>query len=475
MQVVIYNFSKRNNSTKIPDIDGRTINCQLKENCSVLNPTFILSFDPSQYNYIYVPTWHRYYFITDWSYITTRWEITCEADLLASLKSTILSTPCNVLYATGSTKNIVDSRIPLLGSMEVSHNYKAIEGITISGVSNQGAIILGITGKGSFGSYLMQDSTAISQLLDGVDNFWTTSVQESEDAWKQIFYGGSASECLKSAIALPIVIGGSAVGSGTAQQLKLGGYPCQTSGGSPLMGYKITKPVLQSTTSVSIPWKYSDWRRNTPYSEVMLYLPFIGTISLPTADIINESSLSIKYAINVTSGDIAVSYAGASSSRIIGTASGNIAMATAYGSTGIDTNKMTSAVVTGVGAVVGGVASALSGGLSTPVALGVAGGLATATAGTIQALGGTASGSGGLGGGASQGLDPVIHCYVISRALSDSQDKFTSIMGKPYMGVSTPSQFNGFIMTEGFSINAGISSTEKDTINKLMDSGVYIE
>ena len=48
-------------------------------------------------------------------------------------------------------------------------------------------------------------------------------------------------------------------------------------------------------------------------------------------------------------------------------------------------------------------------------------------------------------------------------------------MGKPFMGVSTPGSFTGYVQTDGFQLDATAYVVEKDTVNRLMDSGVYME
>ena len=56
------------------------------------------------------------------------------------------------------------------------------------------------------------------------------------------------------------------------------------------------------------------------------------------------------------------------------------------------------------------------------------------------------------------------------------QSNFNPIMGKPFMGVSTPGSFSGYVQTDGFKLSSSRAySTEKDTINQLMDSGIYYE
>ena len=476
MQVRLYSFSKRNKSTKIPSTSYTTFNCTLKDFTSITKPTLLIqTSNIINYNYCYIPSFNRYYFITDCASYENMWEISCIEDELATYKAAIGVTSCNILYATGSTKNIADTRIPVTADIIKGHNYKAIDGLTIT--EGSGAVILGITGKGSFGTYLMQDSGLVSELLDGVDDWWTSSVSTSIDSVKQCFFGGSAAECLKGAIALPLVIGGPDVSSGSTENLYLGNYPCMLSDGSThIKGYRITKPIIKSTTSINIPWQSTDWKRISGYTTISLYIPFIGIINLPATELQDDTSISILYSINVTSGDISVEVRGTQSLKKFSTASSNCAMNTPYGSTGINTNKATQAIVSGLGTLVAIGGAVATGGASALLEAGIGAGLANTATNTIEALGGSASGSGGLGGGSSQGLDKVIHCFCITKQLTDTQTHFNPLIGKPYMAVGTPNQFSGFVQTDGFQFeNEQAYSTEKDNINRMMDSGIYYE
>lgn len=476
MKVRFYQFSKRNKSTKVPAGTDQyhEVECRLKEGTYVTKPTLLLqTFSAAAYNYFYIVDWNRYYFISDAMFIEGMYEVSGVEDYLGSHKAAIGLLSANVLYATGSNKSIVDSRIPVKSTVSIGHNYAAVPSMTIT--EGSGAVILGISGKGSFGAYLMQNSSLVSELLDGIDD-WTQFITDNWEFTKQLFFGGSAAENLKSAIALPLVIGGPDVSGGSATPLVLGNYPCKDGNGVNITGYKITKPILGYGGSINIPWQSSDWKKVAAYSTIKMYFPFIGIITIPATEVQDESSITYHYAINVTSGDISLEVYATTSKVMIATASGNCAMPTAYGSTGINTSKLTAAAASGLGTLFTLSAAAASGGISLAAEAAIGAGLAATAGNTIAALGGSGFGNGGLGGGSSQGLDKVVHCFVIQKQLTDTPTNFDPIMGKPYMGVATIGSFNGFVQTDGFQFeSAAAYSSEKDMINKLMDSGIYYE
>ena len=470
MKVRFYNFSKKEKSTGIVSGSWDEIDVLLKDSCNIEFPVFLCDVNVAAYNYFYIPSWNRYYFISGALSVDNMWEVSGTEDYLASYKTEIGAISCNVLYASGSTKNIVDTRIPVKADVLVGHSYSAIPDITINDTA-MGAIILGITGKGSFGTYLLKNSADLPDLLDGID-LYVTDLQTEIDGWKMFFYGGNAAQNIKGAIALPIVV----PAQGTAEDLYLGGYPCEHSDGTHIQGYRITNPIMKTTGAISIPWQSTDWKKTAQYSTVSIYFPLIGIISCPATELQAESSITYSYSINLTSGDISIEVRATASGKKIATASGNCAMNTPFGNTGLNISKATSAVASGIGTAAAAAAAIYTGGLSTAGAIAIGSGIAATAGSTISAMGGDASGSGGLGGGATQGLDKVVHCWVVQKQLTDTQDHFNPIMGKPFMGVAKPSDFSGFVQTDGFqfkSNRAYLSEIQK--INELLDSGIYYE
>ena len=201
MDINFYNFSKRSIETKKPSGNGTKITCYLKDATSMDAPKLLLqSVENFNYNYAYISSWGRYYFVNPPVSVDDMWEVALTEDLLASFKTEIGETTANILYGGGSTKNIVDTRIPVLSKLNITHNNASISGFEI--VTQGGNTVIGITGKGSFGAYICNN---VTELLDGVDSWWSSlNISNAWDAIKQFFSGGDAAGCLKSAIKLPI-------------------------------------------------------------------------------------------------------------------------------------------------------------------------------------------------------------------------------------------------------------------------------
>ena len=70
------------------------ISVDVKDNCSIMSPQFILTaalVDLTQYNFLHVPSWGRYYYINDIVALTgSRVSIRCAEDVLTSNADQIL-------------------------------------------------------------------------------------------------------------------------------------------------------------------------------------------------------------------------------------------------------------------------------------------------------------------------------------------------------------------------------------------------
>ena len=509
MKIYLYSYSKKRNSTAIPSGAGYEVEVQLKENCSVYHPAFIINHNAADFNYIRAvwptsggQTTTSYYFVDDITFNTDRIiTAVCTCDTLATYKSEILGTRANIMYAADSIyNNIVDPRLPVYSDIYVNETsinlgdqyniptpYEGSE-LLINDLSNagilDGSIILSVTGKGSFGTYLMQYTSDLPEILDGIDDY-TNGIVDILAGLKQLFYGGTAAECLKAAFVLPVTISPADIGATSNEPLYLGNYPCKiespTSQGQlvPIYVYPVDKKIMRGKYRLSIPWTISEgWQRSAPYRRLYLYFPLVGIIQLNTSDMISDIFVDVSYSLNITSGDISILAEGVRNetleTHIVGAGNGNIALNTPFGSTGIDTNRLTQSI--GVGAAAAGASLAMAAtGNFIGAGLTLAGGIASAASGTITAMGGTGYGDGGLGGGSSSGLDKHIRLFCTGHILTAQPDIWAQTYGKPYMRPDTISNHSGLVITEGFSLSASASKDMIEEVNRLMDGGVYIE
>ena len=121
MNATFFKINKRINSTKQPlPSTGHQVDIQVKDECSFINPVFKISpaivsgtFSPNVYNYVSVPYWQRYYYITDWKYLNGVWECSCTVDVLASFRAEIGATSSYIIRANSAYNgDIVDSFYP---------------------------------------------------------------------------------------------------------------------------------------------------------------------------------------------------------------------------------------------------------------------------------------------------------------------------------------------------------------------------
>lgn len=465
-----YSFAKRHRSTATPT-GGSTVDVQLKDGTSLISPVFLLNWSgvPS-FNYCQFEG--RYYFVNE--IVSVRndlWEVRCEEDYLASHKSDIGSTIANILYASGGSSDIIDNRIPTKSPINIGIEVQSITGFTITD-STMGAIILSITGVGSFGTYLLKDSNDLPYLMKDVSLYSIGNITDATTGLQQLLNNGSIGDNLKGAIALPLIFNASYVSSGTPGYLYLGQYPCTDANNNPTQAYHITKPILKGYVTITIPWQgRTGWLRRSPYTELYLFVPFIGCMRLPVDDLINDSSLEVAFSINVTSGDVAVLVAGTNSGRFIASASSNCAMATPYGSSNISSAKVANAVIAGAGGIAA--AAALTNPVAAIAALG--GGLASSAMQMLAAHQGETSGGGGLGGGASHGLYTDVRLVSVCKDLTDSPASLDPIIGKPVMAKHTVGNYNGYVQTDGMQVAGAMLDSEREMINSLCDGGIYYE
>lgn len=197
-------FSKRENSTKQPNLTGATnFDIVFKQPCSMVNPTITLqTSNPTAFNYCYIDIFSRYYFVQDWTSVHNGiWEASLKVDALASWKTNIGSSSEYVLRAASDfNEDIIDNLYPTEGTTDLiigdyspaashfdSGNTTYVVGIINNNQSNKfGAVQYYAMTAGNIGTmmnYLLgvpDENTGIAQtILNVMAPITDTHLQES--------------------------------------------------------------------------------------------------------------------------------------------------------------------------------------------------------------------------------------------------------------------------------------------------------
>lgn len=471
MEIILYSeFSKRTDSTKNPESGGIVVSVTkqvvLKDNCSVIKPSFFLA-DTNGYVYCKWRGW--YYFITNDAYdINGAHYIDCEIDVLGTWRQAILGTYAFVEYSSSNfDANIIDDRI----AQEVTNNYTVTveEGI----FTNNGCYVLTTTNNsplyGGTTNWILTEAN-LKQVL--------TNLIDDDSAWgslEQLF--SDVSGGLMSCRYVPIPY--SYFESTDADYVRIGDY-IDADG----FAY-ITDGRVHESVTLSIPWYYSDFRRHSSFTRMILALPFIGCVDLDATELIGASDLQVTMEGNVVTG--VISYRIAVNGHYLNTYNGSFGRSIPIGTSQMDINGALNGLATQASGVVGGAlaTSAMELGLAT-TPMGQFGLVAGAVTSASQLMRGVLQSTmslhtsdfrhyGGFSGGYGERIINQYYLIGISKTSRTDPSELTNLYGRPCYKVAQIGTLSGYVKTSGFSIDISAMDVIKKAINSAMDKGVYLE
>lgn len=483
VNATFYNFSKRKNSTAFPTGAGTVIAVELKSGVDMLNPSFLIA-QENQPRFSYLLFEGRFYFITGVNNVRNGlWEIGAAIDVLATNKSAILAMNAFVLYYSHNNDEIVDGRL----STKTEVNVLTEVG-DFSRIGAGTSYLVSVTGVDGVSVFACDretvDDLMPSDKLDAIQSNWNDNldnirevlehIEEVTDVVSMIKYGVKAlitiavngfimlfeadnsllnfdtsQGSVRNCFLLPVSI--NELG-GTTSNILLGRLY------SGKQGKKGITRIIHDSATVTIPWQADDWRRNAPYHNIYLYIPYIGLIEVPANEIIDSNTITINATLDTYSGN-AIFQAVASNGSIIGHWATNLSSSYAIGTSNIDMSGMAqNALTLGVGAAAG-----------NPI-IGIGGALGMAN--SIHSFNTCIGFNTGIAG---QGLGNNCRCITVFHDTTVNPHSISGVKGEPYNGVLSLANITGYVQTQDFSVAGDITSTEKDLINDLMDGGVYIE
>ena len=470
MQISLWSFQKRKNSTKVPAGAGTVVTCSLKESTSVMNPHFILSSNPHGYNYLQWGT--DYYFIADVVYVHNGvWEITCDMDVLATFASQIKTTTAFIEYTDSYDARIYDPRLAKKINATETSTQELVPYINATGYC-----VLNVIGEGSSGTYSITYASA-QALMNQVSSWY--SLWSNNFSWSQpgeaiknignVLATGNVADTIKSLIWVPA----NQPSGGSMTTIHCGLYESGISGAP----FNIDTMDTGSFT-LSIPHPSNVMLRTSGTCEYNLYYPFIGNISMSADILADESTLNIQYSLANATGELVIAIT-TGSGKYIGTYGATMSCSLPIGSSGIQPRTLMTAIGIGAaGLVAGGAGIAAAAGTEAGVTAGAIGAAATkaltAASAGLMSMQGTTNSVGGVGSCASVGLSPYAKLTCSYWDVSDVGSNLTSYIGNPYYKVDQIGN-HGFVRCSGASLDVAGMSEQIDRVNAFLGAGIYVE
>lgn len=468
LTAVFYNFSKRQNSTKVPaNLAGTSFNVVLKNPTSMNAPVFTLNADTFSFNYCLFN--FAYYFVTD--VVSVRndiWEIHCTKDVLATYRTEILNSQAYVLYDTSANTEIVDSRLAINSTPTVDSAQTEITQLDGAGV-----YALCVVGKYSTDTWIIPDTTALLDVIDiqalgiltpqlaptqpTVMEQIKVSLDYLNQVFTQLLSSGKAPDCIRSCRWIPWNISGDS----QSNHIFLGNFETN------VYGSRVETPNVLFTYQVTIPWQANDWRRLSPYTQVYLYLPFIGIINIPTATIKDYARLTVEYCVSKLTGELSVIVAGGDTGlHPIGVYQGNSGTPVPFGNSNITPAARSTGMIQAAGAI----GAMATGGIAAGAA-----GLVGLMSGMSNMMVGVPSTVGTASGGTDAGLPRYIECITVFHDTNVAPGSVAATIGTPTFAQKTLSSVSGYVQTHEFSLQADAPDQDLQRVNTYLNGGAFIE
>lgn len=473
--------TKRKNSTLQPTL-STSYDCILKEATSIDSPTFIIQDGSFNVNANMAMWDSRYYFIED---IVSRrndiWEVRCRLDPLATYKSEILATTAYVLYDTVSNTELPDNRLPIKTSKSVQVATAAFPWSYI----NDGCYILSITGSnGSTGIYKLTPSE-LNDLVDDVSNikdniFISTNPAPDPSTYPSGVNGaltfladwelwlfddmikgaishaigsGSVTENIRDAVYIPFNIGTTVPGPSPTY---LGTVPLGTQN-APRVLNRLNNDSVVDDVVVNIPWQANDYRRRSPYTDVYIYLPYIGMSRLSSENLAGQTTINARYAISLKNGALICTLS--SGGQILGQYTGSVACDAPIGISNINITKSVQSIISGISSLA-----------SKNVA-----GVGMAALNFADSVTPNFSCIGGLDGVAGIATNQNITCYTVFHDTIVPPNSQIATIGSPSMCPKSLATLTGYCQCLDAHVSAAADGPILEEIDAYLNSGFYIE
>ena len=485
MLINLFNFSKKENSTKRPTGEGTSFNCILKEDTSIINPVIRLDlgqpFNPSQFNYAYIEDFNRYYFIEDWINSGSLWIASLSVDVLASFKTEIGDADLYILRSSAeSDGRVIDTKYPTksqansyiddIGTVTISNKDRSKTRTVTNYFDTNimfGFYYIGVVGANGYGvEYYCLLPSGFNDLVNKLYNFIPTDMDDVSDGIAR--HLANPMQYITTCYWLPIAPLNAYLNF-EYKTIKMGFYSFTVD------AYKI-EPMVdivrnEATFNIRKHPQANDrglYLNNAPFSNYTLNFNPFGTFSLDPSLMVDDQEVTATWYIDYATGEadltiksintlianvktmfaipVQLNYADVSGFGTIANGIGNIGYRNVGG---LEAN------MTNSGSIIGNIASAVVGGF-----IGVEG--------TRQPK------ISSIGGGGNflpfNTYEPKLYSdfyYIV--------DEYNVEIGRPLCKVRKPKNLGGYMIAQEGVIEAVATKTELVEVDRYLIGGFYYE
>lgn len=466
MQATFYQFAKRTNSTKRPS-GGQEFGIDLKAPCNIINPEIKIASqsDPTGYNYCYLPTFSRYYWVKNWTYADGLWNASLTVDTLASYRDEIgYSTEYVVRSSAKYNGTISDGLYP--ATAEVRSATSAFQGgfsETISG----GFFVIGFIAKaansiGAITYVVMTPGNAkklSAKLLTDVSYLSIDNAEISDNLTKVLF---NPYQYIVSCNYFPFDVAELTAHLPLVSNVDVGWWsvdvPCWILGAD---NNNLTKSV-----SVGIPKHPQAASRGgycnaSPYTDYTIFLQPFGVIPLDASKLWGAATLSIQYVVDLFTGD-SILRIFTNTNQLVHETTAKLGVPIQLSNIAFDIPSGGGLLQTGIAAAFGGLQAAFSGGSISDVGNGILN-AAQATNADVASKGAT---------GSTIAFDTVPYIVARFKILVDDNNEHH---GRPLCQKVQLFSIPGFIMVDDPDIALPATAAEIDSVKSYMKNGFFLE
>lgn len=466
MQAIFYQFAKRTNSTKRPD-GGQEFGIDLKAPCNIIDPEIKIATqsDPTGYNYCYLPTFSRYYWVKNWTYSEGLWTASLIVDTLASYREQIGNSTEYVARSSATYDGTIsDGLYPATAKVQsVTTAFQGGFAETISG----GFFVIGFIAKnansvGAVTYVVMTPGNAkklSAKLLTDVSYLSIDNAEISDSLTKILF---NPYQYIVSCNYFPFSIAEITAHLPLVSSVDVGWWsidiPCWILGAD---NNNLTKSV-----SVGIPKHPQAASRGgycnaSPYTDYTIFLQPFGVIPLDASKLWGVATLSIQYTVDLFTGD-SILRMFTDTNQLVHETTAKLGVPIQLSNITFDVPSGGGLLQTGIAAAFGGLQVALTGGSFSDVGNGILN-AAQATNADVASKGAT---------GSTIAFDSVPYMVARFKILVDDNNEDH---GRPLCKRVQLATIPGYIMVENPDIALAATAEEIDSVKSYLKNGFFYE